>query len=124
MRPIKIFSAICLFGLTAIFSNSCSKSDDMGSPGGGGLDPNAQNVSIQGMAFTPATVTVSIGTKIVWTNMDTDTHTVTSDDGTSFNSGNISPQGSFNFTPTQTGTFTYHCSIHPTMTGTVQVVIK
>jgi len=123
MRQIKIFSAICFFGLTAIFTNSCSKSDDMGSSGGG-LDPNAQNVSIQGMAFTPATVTVAIGTKIVWTNMDTDAHTVTSDDGTSFNSGNISSGGTFNFTPTQTGSFPYHCSIHPSMTGTVQVVIK
>jgi len=104
--------------------NACSKSGSYGSSGGGGYDPTAQNVSIQSMQFTPATVTVVLGTKIVWTNNDTETHTVTSDDGTSFNSGNIAPQGTYNLTLTQTGTYLYHCSLHPSMTGTIQVVTR
>ena len=121
MRPIKIFSAICLVMMTSIFIYSCSKSDTSSSLVS---TPAAQNVAIQSMAFQPASVTVIPGTKIVWTNMDAVAHTVTSDDGSSFNSGTIDPGGTYTFTATALGSYPYHCSIHPTMTGTVQVVTK
>jgi len=48
------------------------------------------------------------------------THTVTADGGL-FNSGNLSTGQSFSFTFVSRGTFTYHCRIHPSMTGTVSV---
>ena len=121
MRPIKIFSAICLIGMAMFFVNACSKSD---ASGPGPVDPSAQAVTIQGMQFQPATVTVAEGIKITWTNMDGMDHTVTSNDGTSFNSGTISPGGTFTYTAVAAGSYPYHCSIHPTMTGTVQVVVK
>ncbi len=120
MRTIKIFSAICLFGMAILFMNACSKSDTNGSV----VLPATQSVAIQGMAFSPATVTVVVGTTITWTNMDGTAHTVTSNDGTSFNSGNIAPNGTFTFTASTPGSYGYHCSIHPTMTGTVQIVTK
>ena len=123
MRPIKIFSAICLLGLSVVFMNACSKCDSNGN-GSVGFNPGVQNIAIQSTGFNPATVTVMVGSKITWTNTDTGDHTVTSDDGTSFNSGTISPNGTFSFTPTMNGTITYHCSLHPTMTGRIQVVTR
>src|SRR5579872_1465443 len=42
-------------------------------------------------AFSPATITVKVGTKVTWTNNTSAPHTVTSDDGTSFDSGSNNP---------------------------------
>jgi plastocyanin len=77
-------------------------------------------VSIQGMAFNPQTLNISLNATVTWTNNDGVTHTVTSDTGL-FNSGNISPGGTFSYQFTSTGTFNYHCSIHQYMTATVIV---
>ena len=54
--------------------------------------------------------------------MDTDTHSVVSDDATSFSSGNISTGGSFSFTPAAPGTFAYHCGIHAAVKRIIYVV--
>ena len=70
--------------------------------------------------FNPKNVTISSGSTVKWTNIDTITHTVTSD--TSIFSSSVSAGKSFSFTFPNTGTFTYHCMIHPFMTG--QVVVK
>ena len=119
MKAIKTFWMICLVGILAISMNSCSKSDTTVTP------VSTDNlVTIQGMQFMPATITVLIGSRTTWTNKDATAHTVTSDDGTSFSSGTINPQGTFSFTATQLGSYSYHCSIHPTMTGIVQVVTR
>jgi plastocyanin len=72
------------------------------------------------MAFTPANITVSVGTKITWNNNDNITHTVTADDN-SFDSGNISGGSSYSRTFSVAGTYSYHCTIHPNMTGKVMV---
>jgi len=79
------------------------------------------SISITGFAFSPSNKTVTAGTVITWTNNDATTHTVTSDDGTSFNSGNIAPGHTFVYTASTTGTFNYHCDIHTFMTGTLTV---
>jgi len=79
----------------------------------------ATAVQIAGFAFGPASVDVAVGATVTWTNGDSVAHTVTADDG-SFN-GNVDPGATFSFTFTKAGTFTYHCSIHPSMTGTVVV---
>lgn len=72
------------------------------------------------MAFTPATITVTAGATVTWMNNDNMTHTVTGDDN-SFDSGGIGTGSSFTKTFLTVGTFPYHCSIHPSMTGTVMV---
>jgi plastocyanin len=56
---------------------------------------------------------------VTWTNNDSIGHTVTADDG-SFNSP-VDPGKTFSFTFTKAGTYTYHCSIHPTMKATIVV---
>lgn len=77
-------------------------------------------VRISDFTFTPPTIDVSVGTKITWTNAGPSNHTVTANDG-SFDSGTIQRNATFTFTPTKPGTFAYHCSIHPTMQGTIVV---
>jgi len=80
-------------------------------------------VTIQNFSFSPQVITVKVGTTITWTDKDSTAHTVTSVSGpTSFNSGDLTPSGgTFKFTFTQAGTYSYHCMIHPSMTATVVV---
>ncbi len=82
--------------------------------------PPAANysVTISGFAFSPATLTVSAGATVTWTNKDSVAHTVTSDTG-AFDSGNIAPNATFSYKFTTAGTFSYHCAIHPSMKASV-----
>jgi nitrite reductase (NO-forming) len=72
--------------------------------------------------YSPTTITVVIGVNntVTWTNNDEATHTVTADDG-SFDSGYLNQGQTWSYTFTTPGTYTYHCSIHPWMKGTVIV---
>jgi len=78
-------------------------------------------VTIQNMAFTPSTLTVASGTKVVWTNKDSIDHTVTSDNGAWSGSRSLATGQTFSVTFGKPGTYAYHCSIHPNMTATVVV---
>ncbi len=79
-------------------------------------------VTINGFAFMPASITVPVGTRVVWTNQQPQVpHTVTSDTAGIFDSGTVQTGATFAFTFNQVGTFAYHCNIHPNMHGTVVV---
>jgi plastocyanin len=78
-------------------------------------------VSIANFAFDPGTLTITTGTTVTWTNNDTASHNVTSDDG-SWGSNSLAKGETFSFTFTKTGTFSYHCGVHPSMTATITVV--
>jgi plastocyanin len=73
--------------------------------------------------FGPDVVTVVIGKNntVYWVNDDVADHTATSDTAGIFDSGVLSPGGSYQFTFTTPGTYSYHCSLHPWMQGTVIV---
>ena len=90
--------------------------------GSGTYNPYPQTalVSISNFAFNPSITTVRVGTRVTWTNNDPTPHTVTSDSG-SFGSGTLATGQSFSLTFNTPGTFTYHCAIHPMMTGTIVV---
>jgi plastocyanin len=78
------------------------------------------SVNISGFAFVPSTLTVSVGTTVTWTNNDSVSHTVTSNDDL-FDSGNLAKGATFSHTFEQKGTFNYQCTIHPFMTGEIIV---
>jgi plastocyanin len=80
----------------------------------------ANTIAIQNFAFNPATLTVKAGTTVTWTNLDSTNHPVASDTGV-FNSGTLNNGQSYSFTFNQTGSYPYHCTVHPSMTGTVIV---
>jgi plastocyanin len=75
-------------------------------------------VSIVDFAFEPATLEVSVGTTVVWTNTGQAPHTVTGDFA---DSGILEPGQTFSHTFIETGDFSYLCAIHPQMTGTIRV---
>jgi plastocyanin len=84
------------------------------------LHQHVVNVSIMNFAFGPARLVVSPGTRIVWTNQDSDPHTVDSTKGV-WTSEALDTDSQFARVFPTTGTFPYYCSIHPFMHGTIVV---
>jgi plastocyanin len=76
-------------------------------------------VGIADFTFTPATVNIPVGGSVVWTNNDNQAHTATS--AGNFDAGAIQPGTSTTVAFATAGSFTYICSFHPFMTGTVVV---
>jgi plastocyanin len=84
------------------------------------LHRHVVRVTIKNFAFVPARVEVSPGTRVVWTNEDSDPHTVTTD-RPGFSSQALDTGQRYAHVLSTTGTFAYHCTIHPFMHGTVLV---
>lgn len=78
-------------------------------------------VRIANFSFGPNELEIKVGTTVTWTNEDSVAHTATSDDG-SFDSGSLRQGSSYSFTFSEPGTFSYICTFHPSMTGTITVL--
>jgi len=120
MKTKILYQKISLLLIVAMVFISCGKSSGYGNNNNTTPPPVANTVSIVNMAFSAATLTVSVGTTVTWTNSDNMTHTVTSD-ATGFDSGDIAPGGKYSKVFSAAGTFAYHCTIHPGMKGTIVV---
>ena len=120
MKNLQFFTLIMMTVCLSAFISSCSKTDDYTPP----ADDSTYKISIEATQFNPANLTMMQGLKVTWTNTDSQPHSVVSDDGISFNSGSLNTGESISFTPSVTGTFPYHCGIHPTVTGTLSVVTR
>ena len=77
-------------------------------------------VIIDNYAFSPASLTVKVGTTVTWINQDDDAHTVDSTQG-KFKSGTMNKGGRFEFRFTEAGEYPFFCRFHPKMTGKVIV---
>jgi plastocyanin len=77
------------------------------------------NITIDNFTFTPAELTVKVGTTVTWTNHDDIPHTIVS--AGKFRSKALDTDNSFSFTFTAAGDYKYFCSLHPHMTGTIKV---
>jgi LPXTG-motif cell wall-anchored protein len=73
--------------------------------------------------FEPASITVDVGGTVTWVNVGEvpEGHTATANDG-SFDTGTFGPGESRSQTFSSPGSFAYYCVLHPSMTGTVEVV--
>ena len=78
------------------------------------------NVTIDNFSFSPATASVPVGTTVTWTNRDDIPHTVVSTEQ-KFKSRVIDTDERFSFRFDGPGTYKYFCSIHPKMTGQIEV---
>ena len=78
----------------------------------------ANTVTIANFAFSPATLTVPVGTTVTWTNQDGSNHFVKFTDAAS---DRLKKGSTYTRTFTAAGSYAYECSIHPSMTGTVVV---
>jgi plastocyanin len=92
-----------------------------GEDGGGGGGGGGTEVSMEGIAFQPAEVTVGVGDTVTWTNNDSVGHDVTADSFSSGDPGAMAGGDTFEHTFEEAGTFDYVCTVHPGMEGSVVV---
>ncbi|MYS24539.1 cupredoxin domain-containing protein [Streptomyces sp. DvalAA-14] len=97
-------------------SGSTAATASSGASGAGG----GSTIVINSFAFSPATLTVHPGVTVTVKNQDSTAHTAT--DGSVFDTGTIGPGKSATFTaPKKPGTYSYICTIHQFMKGTLTV---
>ena len=82
-------------------------------------------IQIQGdrgsSSYAPNPTTMKVGQTVAWHNADSTAHDSTQDQGR-FQTGTLSAGGTSSPVAMSTaGTFTYHCTIHPGMIGTITV---
>src|SRR5512137_2734229 len=117
----KIFLATFL--MTTILLAACAPqaaTPTASAPSAPSASGTETKVNISGFAFDPGTITIKVGDTVTWTNKDSVGHTVVADDG-SWTSTKLGNGATYSHTFDTAGTFTYICSVHPTMTGTVVV---
>lgn len=107
------YVVVALFVGTAIFTPIRVAYKNGDTPEGG-----AGTVVLDNFAFGPTTLPTDAGVAVAFENQDVADHTVTADDG-SFDSGVLSPGQTYEIAVD--ATVTYHCEIHPNMTGTLEV---
>ena len=83
-------------------------------------DPAAHVVTIQDFSYKPSDLTIQVGEKVQFVNKDDVAHTVTAKDG-SFDSKELDNNATWTYTFSTAGTYTYICSYHPNMLGTITV---
>ncbi|HEX4348096.1 MAG TPA: plastocyanin/azurin family copper-binding protein [Vicinamibacterales bacterium] len=117
----KLIAIAALTGMFAACGGSSNSNTNPTSPSSAsGISIVSSASTMTTTAFNPNPMVVAKGTTVTWTNNDTTTHTSTADNGM-WSSGGIAPGGTFSTTLQTAGTFTYHCTIHPGMVGTMTV---
>ena len=118
VRPMLFVAALSL-ALVACTSSPSSSAQSSSASGG-------TTVTLSGLAFSPTSLTVKVGTKVTFQNKDTVDHTVTNgkdgkpDANAAFDKSLPSGQ-SVDITFDKAGTFNVTCKIHSTMNMTVTV---
>jgi plastocyanin len=110
---------VALAGLLALALGACGTSGaTTGDTAAEAGDPGGPTVTIQDLAYTPQTLTVPAGTTVTWVWDDgAITHDVKGD---GFHS-QIMAEGTFRHRFPQPGSYDYLCTLHPTMTATIEV---
>ena len=90
-------------------------------PSAGGSSGTSSAITISNFKFSPSTLRAQNGAGIKVANDDSAPHTVTADDGHSFDSGTVDPSASTTIHAPAAGTYAYHCTIHPFMKGKLVV---
>jgi plastocyanin len=87
-----------------------------------GPDAATKNqIVIKDFHFTPGTLKVKSGEKITWINRDEEPHTVVSVEKQFKKSAPLDTDQEFTAIAGAPGTYSYFCSVHPKMTGTIVV---
>ncbi len=101
-----------------VMQPSAVQAPQSGKPAGAA---ESASVSISQMQFVPARVVVRKGGTVTWNQADAMPHTVTARDG-SFASRQLGANQSFSQVFDKPGTYSYYCSLHPSMQAVVEVV--
>jgi len=100
---------------------SCSSGNEGASGTIASNDFAIYKIDIFNFAFSPQTLSIEIGDKVVWTNTANDAHSVVWDNGTFSSSDNLDIFQTYEVFMTTSGTFSYFCGIHSSMTGSITV---
>lgn len=127
-RSIATTVLITALALTSCGGGSSGGSDGAGDPGttkpAAGSSSGGAEVKIADFAFDPGSIEVKVGDTVTFTNSDSAAHTATAGDDQpkAFDTGEIDGDGSAEVTFDEAGDYSYSCSIHDYMTGTVRVL--
>lgn len=111
----KIAAILCAVSSVSLFASA----GEMANTGTTGA--NETKIEIKDFAFNPQTITVKSGDKITWINHDEEPHTVVSVEKQFKKSSALDTDQQFTVTAGAPGTYSYYCSVHPKMTGTIIV---
>jgi len=114
--------ALALLGVTALATTGFACSSDNNGSVTHDVTVVSGASSKGNLAFSPNPFTESSATRseVIWLNSDGTTHRIVSD-APLFDSGNLGNGATFTFNFTAPGTYPYHCSIHPTMVGSIVI---
>lgn len=86
-----------------------------------GAPARENKIEIKDFHFNPETLAVKSGEKITWINRDEEPHLVVSVERQFKKSPPLDTNQEFTIIAGAPGTYTYYCSVHPKMTGTIVV---
>jgi plastocyanin len=114
----RLISKITIAALLSGFSLAAlaGETKDTGNSGAG-----QNKIEIKDFAFNPQTITVKSGEKITWINRDEEPHTVVSVGKQFKKSSALDTDQTYTTVAGAPGTYSYFCSVHPKMTGTIVV---
>ena len=114
-RSIALLCAISFLNLSMVaLAGEMKETDTTGS--------KQNRIEIKDFSFKPQTLTVKSGETVTWINRDEEPHTVVSVEKQFKKSSALDTDQEFTITAGAPGTYTYFCSVHPKMTGTIVVV--
>jgi plastocyanin len=130
-RTTALFLCLCLALSAGLVLTACGNSNSSSSSSSKkkkskkkkSAATGAAAVTMQNITFEPSSNQVKVGETVTWTNEESVGHDVTADDG-SFKSGppgGMKQGDTFEHKFNQAGSFAYKCTVHPNMTGTVEV---
>jgi plastocyanin len=114
----RLISKITIAALLSGFS-SFALAGEMKDTGSSGAGQN--KIEIKDFAFNPQSITVKSGDKITWINRDEEPHTVVSVGKQFKKSSALDTDETYTIVAGAPGTYSYFCSVHPKMTGTIVV---
>jgi len=116
-----IISKITIAALLSGFS-FFALAGEMKDASSSGSGAGQNKIEIKDFAFNPQTITVKSGEKITWINRDEEPHTVVSVGKQFKKSSALDTDQTYTIVAGAPGTYSYFCSVHPKMTGTIVVV--
>ncbi len=130
MTRAQIATALLLMGAAGCGSDSSEPNQPEPLPSNGiSIVAGAQTKGFGAFTPNPLSISLADGGTVMWFNNDEAggvyggsgvVHNITADDA-SFASGSLAPGATFQATLTTAGEHGYHCSIHPSMQGSVTV---
>jgi plastocyanin len=125
MRPVSIVLPVLIAAVVVGAVLTFSRGNDSSRAHSGtsaSIAAGNEKIDISDFAYSPASVTVKLGTTITFMNEESVEHTATSDTEGAFDTGTLHKGQAAHFKLNKVGIYSYHCSFHPFMHGTIKVV--